>query len=75
MVPWAGDALVYLSSLLGGDLPEANRGDRIHSADAGPRVGVLDYNFGKYQLLLLPGQPLPSRSKSLPRRRGSRRVR
>ena len=39
-------------------MPEANRGDRVRSADGNPLVGVLDYNFGKYQLLLFPGQPL-----------------
>ncbi len=58
--PWAGHSLQYLSNLLGGDLPAANWGDRIRSGQDGTETvrAVLDYNFGKYQLLLLPGQPV-----------------
>lgn len=55
---WAGNALMYLSSSLGAELPSASWGDRIRSGIEGsePLRAVLDYNFGKYQLLLLPGQ-------------------
>ena len=54
----ARDALQYLSTLIGGELPAANWGDRLHSDDNGaaPLDAVMDYNFGKYQLLLLPGE-------------------
>ncbi len=50
------NALQYLSNALGAQLPAANWGDRLLSADAGraPVTGILDYNFGKYQLLPLP---------------------
>ena len=40
--------LIFLSNLLGAPLPAVNRGDTLKS---GPLVGVLDYNFGKYQFL------------------------
>ena len=55
---WAGDSLQYLSSLIGGELPSADWGDRIRSGQGGadPLRAVIDYNFGKYQLLLLPGE-------------------
>ena len=61
----AGDALQYLSSLLGGELPPAKWGDRIRSGDDGadPLLAVMDYNFGKYQLLLLPGETVFVESK------------
>ncbi len=53
-------ALQYLSNALGAQLPAANWGDRLLSADAGraPVTGILDYNFGKYQLLPLPNTAL-----------------
>ena len=59
-------ALMYVSSALGGQLPELNWGDTIHiGSQPGPGdavLGLLDYNFGKYQLLLLPDQDVPGES-------------
>lgn len=50
--------LVYVSGALGASLPDLNWGDRVavgHVADEQRRAqGLLDYNFGKYQLILLP---------------------
>lgn len=65
--PWPGHALQYVSSLVGGDLPDANWGDRIRSAEDGesPLRGILDYNFGKYQLLLLPGEIVTVQSQAV----------
>lgn len=53
-------ALQYLSNVLGADLPAANWGDRLLSVNDGqtPLTGILDYNFGKYQFLPLPGSLL-----------------
>lgn len=48
-------ALLFLSSDLGADFPEVGWGDRLQIGDQG-LTGVLDYNFGKYQLLPLPDQ-------------------
>jgi endonuclease/exonuclease/phosphatase family metal-dependent hydrolase len=55
-------ALIHLSSALGASLPDAGWGDLIA---VGEPVGehrqvtaVLDYNFGKYQLLLTAGTPI-----------------
>ncbi len=58
------NALIYLSNAVGGDLPEVDWGDRVLFEGEGDRerggdgslLAVLDYNFGKYQLLLLPGE-------------------
>ena len=55
---WPGYSLQFVSSLLGGDLPDANWGDRIRAPDDERVRAILDYNFGKYQLLLLPDQSL-----------------
>lgn len=59
---WDGDdkaALMYVSSALGDDLPQVNWGDRVslggEPGDADAVTAILDYNFGKYQLLPLPG--------------------
>ncbi|NJN83941.1 MAG: hypothetical protein HC802_17780 [Caldilineaceae bacterium] len=56
-------ALVYLDNAVGATLPDANWGDRVvanPSGDGSGRLGdltaILDYNFGKYQLVVLPGQ-------------------
>ena len=52
-------AIMYLSNALGGDFPELGWGDEIIVApmNGGENIlAILDYNFGKYQLLLLPGQ-------------------
>ncbi len=61
-------ALHYLSNLLGAELPAVNWGDRIFSADEGRAslTGVLDYNFGKYQFLPLPGADLRVERGALP---------
>ncbi|WP_298980772.1 endonuclease/exonuclease/phosphatase family protein [Caldilinea sp.] len=49
--------LVYVSSALGAPLPDLHHGDRVRIAglDGAAFDAILDYNFGKYQLLLLPG--------------------
>ncbi|MBI3957864.1 MAG: endonuclease/exonuclease/phosphatase family protein, partial [Chloroflexi bacterium] len=47
-----------LSGALGAELPDAAWGDRLTVAAStpdSPVLAVLDYNFGKYQLMLLPG--------------------
>lgn len=50
------DGLVFLSGALGAELPDAAWGDRVTvGSDDGPVLAILDYNFGKYQLMLLPG--------------------
>lgn len=48
--------LMYVSSALGVPLPDLNHGDsiRITGAHGASLDAILDYNFGKYQLLLLP---------------------
>lgn len=51
-------ALIFLSNRLGATLPNMQWGDRVQVGDSG-LVGVLDYNFGKYQLLPLPDPSLP----------------
>jgi uncharacterized protein len=58
----ASAALIHLSSALGAPLPDAGWGDQIAVGEpAGEQpqaTAVLDYNFGKYQLLLTPGTPI-----------------
>jgi len=53
-------ALMYLSNELGQSLPELDWGERftIQGPTDGPVQAILDYNFGKYQLLLLPGHEI-----------------
>lgn len=53
----ATSGLLYLSNRLGATLPAMQWGDLLQ-ATSSVLVGVLDYNFGKYQLLLLPDQSL-----------------
>lgn len=66
------DGLIFLSGALGAELPDAAWGDRVTvGADDGPVLAVLDYNFGKYQLMLLPGaavtvEPMSAVVDSLP---------
>lgn len=48
-------ALLFLSNGLGAELPDLTWGDRFSIGEQG-LVGVLDYNFGKYQLLPWPDQ-------------------
>lgn len=54
--PQAATLLVYLNNRLGADLPEVSFGQEL----TGPPglLAVLDYAFGKMQVLPLPGQPL-----------------
>ena len=67
-------ALMYLSNELGASLPQAAWGDGIvvnpigepggqelARIPANPALAVLDYNYGKYQLALLPGQTVQVR--------------
>lgn len=49
-------ALIFLSGVLGVPLPDASWGERIQIGNGAQ--AVLDYNFGKYQLILLPGAQL-----------------
>lgn len=53
----AVSALLYLSNRLGMKLPAVRWGDEVKAGESG-LVGVLDYNFGKYQLLPIAGQTL-----------------
>ena len=48
-------ALLFLSGAFGASLPDANWGDHIQIAAQPATTAVVDYNFGKYQLALLPG--------------------
>jgi len=52
--------LMFLSSAIGALLPDAAWGDRVSVGqlvdDQQIATGILDYNFGQYQLNLLPGQ-------------------
>ena len=47
------DRLLYLSAALGTELPAVRHGDVVTMT--GGVLAVLDYNFGKYQLIPLPG--------------------
>ncbi|MCB9140275.1 MAG: hypothetical protein H6642_18195 [Caldilineaceae bacterium] len=56
--------LMYVSGALGAELPDLNWGDRI-GLGAQPGTddavsAILDYNFGKYQIILLPDQVITS---------------
>jgi hypothetical protein len=55
--PAAQSALLHVSNRLGATVPPAATGVRLAWPPIG-LTGVLDYNFGKYQLLPLPGQLL-----------------
>lgn len=59
------NALHYLSNALDATLPEVRWGDTLILGDpesTAPSVrAILDYNFGKYQLLLWPGTAITSR--------------
>lgn len=65
----ASNALIHLSSALGAQLPDAQWGDRIHignpAGDAPLTRAILDYNFGKYQLLLMPDEPITHEPRPL----------
>ena len=53
--------LIFLGNGLGAELPQVGWGDRVRVRAAQPGApiqAVIDYNFGKYVLLLLPGQEL-----------------
>lgn len=51
------DALLYVSNRLGAALPDVHWRDTLRGPADG-WVGVVDYHFGKYQLVLLPDQAL-----------------
>lgn len=53
--------LIFLGNGLGAELPAAAWGDRVRVRAAEPGIpvrAVIDYSFGKYLLLLLPGQEI-----------------
>lgn len=58
----ASAALIHLGDGLGVPLPDASWGDRLTLGKArGAEIvttAVLDYNFGKYQFLLMPDEPI-----------------
>ena len=60
--PVALNALIYLTNELGAPLPEAAWGATVVVGDATANgttaTAILDYNFGKYQLHLLPATPV-----------------
>ncbi len=59
------DGLIFLSGALGVELPDAAWGDLVTvSAEEGPVLAILDYNFGKYQLMLLPGAEVTAESEN-----------
>ncbi len=65
----AGDsaALIFISNLAGADLPDTAWGDEVvvgSDDPAQPLLAVVDYTFGKYQLGLLPGQPVRVQPRS-----------
>lgn len=55
----AAAGLIFLSNRLGATLPRAHWSARLTATT--PLVGVVDYNFGKYQLLVAPGQTIHHR--------------
>jgi len=62
-----GQGLIFLSGVLGVEFPDAAWGDRLTVAASvpdSPVLAVLDYNFGKYQLMLLPGADLIVEAKA-----------
>ncbi len=62
-------ALLYLSNNVGADLPELGWGDLIFSQpdEDGEDflLGIIDYSYEKYQLVLLPGQNLGYEQRDL----------
>ena len=53
--------LIFVGNGLGAELPQAGWGDRVRVRAAQPGApvqAVIDYSFGKYLLLLLPGQEI-----------------
>jgi len=59
-------SLLHVSNLVGARLPNARFGDRLYSGDDGtqPLRAVLDYNYGKYQFMLLPDERVTVRPVS-----------
>ena len=58
--------LIFLGNGLGADLPDVGWGDRVRVRSAQPGApvrAVIDYNFGKYLLLPLPGQEIEALSR------------
>ncbi len=68
--PRQTSALLFVSNALGGDFPDVRWGDQIEfgvQAGANRRAfAILDYNFGKYQLLLLPNQSIETSTQPIP---------
>ncbi len=72
--PQHSSALMFLSNHLGAQIPEAAWGDLVMvnprsgsgsssaTSDTAPAYAVMDYNYGKYQLMLLPEQIVATRS-------------
>ena len=60
--------LIFLGNGLGAQLPQVGWGDRVRVRAAQPGApvqAVVDYSFGKYLLLLLPGQEIEVLSRHL----------
>lgn len=60
--------LLYVSGVLGVATPDLDHGDyvRITGAAGAPLQAIIDYNFGKYQLLLLPGSEIVAGGAATP---------
>ncbi len=59
--------LIFLSNGLGAELPDVAWGDRVQVRSRRPGTSVqaiIDFNFGKYLLLLLPGQEIEVSSRN-----------
>ena len=59
--PADATGLIFLGNGLGANLPQVGWGDRLRVRAAQPGAAVqavIDYSFGKYLLLLLPGQEI-----------------
>ncbi len=67
-------ALIYLSGAMGASLPDVAWGDQVlvgaQNGALRQAIAVLDYNFGKYQLILQPDQSVTAEPKGIATERG-----
>jgi len=67
-------ALTYLSGAMGASLPDVAWGDRVlvgtQNGAVRQAIAILDYNFGKYQLILQPDQSISAEPKGIAPERG-----